>query len=391
MPMLTIFRRHVKGCEHRGAGRKYRRCRCPVWVDGFLGAEEIRESLKTRNWEAAQETIRKWEADGRRGPEPEAEAKITIEQAQGEFLADARARKLREPTLYKYRLLFSRLLDFARDKGLRYIEELDLSRLRAFRASWTGEAGITAQKKLERLRAFFRFAHDGGWTDGNPAAKLKNPKITQPPTLPFAREETVRTLAACDFYPDNYGRTGQENARRLRALVLLLRYSGLRIRDAVTLPREHVAGNKLFLYTAKTGVPVWCPLPQFVIDALDLCPGAARYFFWSGESKPKSAVGDWQRSLRKLFALAGVPGGHAHRFRDTFAVELLLAGVPLERVSMLLGHASVKVTEKHYAPWVLARQEQLEADVRRTWGEDATLLPQTKGTPEVHGKRQAPN
>lgn len=36
--------------------------------------------------------------------------------------------------------------------------------------------------------------------------------------------------------------------------------------------------------------------------------------------------------LKKIFNLAKVPNGHAHRFRDTFAVELLLAGVPLERV-----------------------------------------------------------
>jgi integrase len=64
----------------------------------------------------------------------------------------------------------------------------------------------------------------------------------------------------------------------------------------------------------------------------------------------ESAVGDWQRSLVKLFRPAGVKNGHAHRFRDTFAVELLLAGVPLERVSMLLGHQSVKITERHYAP-----------------------------------------
>ena len=33
----------------------------------------------------------------------------------------------------------------------------------------------------------------------------------------------------------------------------------------------------------------------------------------------------------------------------------------------VLGHSSVKITEKHYAPWVKGRQEQLEADVRRTW------------------------
>ena len=41
----------------------------------------------------------------------------------------------------------------------------------------------------------------------------------------------------------------------------------------------------------------------------------------------------------------------------------------MERVSILLGHQSVRITEKHYAPRVRARQEQLEADVRRTWTE----------------------
>jgi hypothetical protein len=38
----------------------------------------------------------------------------------------------------------------------------------------------------------------------------------------------------------------------------------------------------------------------------------------------------------------------------------------------------VRITEKHYAPWVKARQEQLEADVRRTWPEENLQQ-------EVHG------
>jgi integrase/recombinase XerD len=37
----------------------------------------------------------------------------------------------------------------------------------------------------------------------------------------------------------------------------------------------------------------------------------------------------------------------------------------MERVSVLLGHSSIKLTEKDYARWVRARQEQLEVDVRR--------------------------
>jgi integrase/recombinase XerD len=48
----------------------------------------------------------------------------------------------------------------------------------------------------------------------------------------------------------------------------------------------------------------------------------------------------------------GLSNAVSHRLRDTFAVELLLAGVPIERVSILLGHQSVSVTEKHYNPWV---------------------------------------
>ena len=71
--------------------------------------------------------------------------------------------------------------------------------------------------------------------------------------------------------------------------------------------------------------------------------------------------------------------------------NFLLAGVPLERVSMLLGHRSVSVTERHYAPWVRSRQEQLERDVKRTWSEDPIAFASTKGTPEVHGAREAVN
>ena len=69
-----------------------------------------------------------------------------------------------------------------------------------------------------------------------------------------------------------------------------------------------------------------------------------------------------------------------------FAVELLLAGVPIERVSVLLGHQSVRITEKHYAPWVRSRQEQLEADLARAWSRDPLVLSQgevhTRGTLE---------
>ena len=114
-----------------------------------------------------------------------------------------------------------------------------------------------------------------------------------------------------------------------------------------------------------------------------------RYFFWTGKSKLNNAIGKWQRRLKRLFELAGVEGGHAHRFRDTFSTALLQAGVPLDRVSVLLGHRSVSVTEKHHAAWVRERQDQLESDLQKAWSEDPIALLQ--GTPEVHGEAERPN
>jgi integrase/recombinase XerD len=249
--MLTVYGRHLKTCDHRGEGkdkgRDYRRCKCPVWVDGLLGGRDLRQSLKTRDFQKATEIVREWETKGTVEEEKQ-DAPVTIEHACAEFLRDARARELREPTLYKYRLLFRRLQDFAGQQGVRYVAELNLDNVRAFRAGWA-DHNLAAMKKLERLRAFFRFCNDGNWIADNPAKKLKNPKITDSPTMPFSQHQVISTISACHEYPD------RANAPRVRALVLLLRYSGLRIRDAVTLGRERIRDGKLFLYTLKLGRP----------------------------------------------------------------------------------------------------------------------------------------
>jgi integrase len=110
-----------------------------------------------------------------------------------------------------------------------------------------------------------------------------------------------------------------------------------------------------------------------------------KHLFWAGTGKLEVIVGSWQKRLRKLFRLAGVRDGHAH------TVELLLAGVPLERVSILLGHQSVRVTERYYAAWTDSRQRQVEADLKRAWEHDPIVLLQAKAINELRGKSEAVN
>jgi integrase len=365
------------------------------------------------------------EARGVVTPTLELPTSIPIEQATKAYIADAEARQLNERTIYKYKLLFRQLAAFAKDRGFRFLEELDTPALRAFRASWK-DANLAALKKLERMRSFMRFAQENRWISGNPLVGIKSPKVTMRPTLPFDRDEMIAILEQAQKNIAAVQSHGRNNARRLHALILLLRYSGLRIGDAVSCSVDRLVDGKLRLYTQKTGTHVHCPLPDFVVRELDAIPKMSeRYWFWTGNGKLQTAVGDWQGRLAALFTgdhvskrksrpkqmelpgmkpaesaesrpKAKVKDGHAHRFRDTFAVELLLAGVPLERVSILLGHQSVKITEKHYSPWIRERQEQAEADVRRTWSQDPIALmmepvPAAMGTYRAHGKKQPIN
>ena len=384
--MLTTYRRHRKDCEHRDEGRKYRRCRCPIWVDGFLDGHEIRKTLDTRDWEQAQDMIREWEAAGEL-PAGDGREPVTIERAKKEFLADGDARKLRNSTLDRYRILFRQLDSFAVKEGIRFLKELDTPTLNRFRASWKGDSGLAHLKKLERLRSFFKFTQANGYLKQNPAAAIRNPKIRPNPTLPFSQEEMLALLTEAAKKIDEVRPEAKNRWRRARALLLFLRYTGLRISDAVGCAADRLQGGKLFLYTQKTGQHVYCPLPAFVLTELEAVPKVSeRYWFWTGQGSVETARKKWSEALADLFGLAKVKDGHAHRFRDTFAVELLKAGTPIERVSIFLGHSSVRITEKHYNPWNRARQEQAEADVTRSWATDPLVLLETKGTPEVHGK-----
>jgi integrase/recombinase XerD len=354
----------------------------------MLAGVEVRESLKMRDWQRAQEHVRDWEAREQRPVEVAAK---TIEGAWKEFLADLEARQLADATVRKYKLLNRQMEAHAKTAGLRFLTEFDLSDVSAFRAGWK-DGPRSSAKKLERLRAFFRFGMKRKWTTENPAGELKAPRITLCPTLPYTREEMVKILAATDKYLNEMPSHGKENGRRIRALVLLLRYSGMRISDAVNLRASQIKGNRLFLYTQKTSVPVNAILPEFVVKALEATPKFNdECYFWSGVGKLDSSVRSWQTRLRRLFELAEVSDAHPHRFRDTYAVELLLVGVPIERVSALLGHRSVRITEVHYAPWVRSRQDQLEADLVNAWNRDPFLLLQAKGTREVHGKTRRIN
>jgi len=87
----------------------------------------------------------------------------------------------------------------------------------------------------------------------------------------------------------------------------------------------------------------------------------AKNYFWCGESRGERL---WEKRLKERSCKPASPSLPAMLCRIVFKtrspVELLLAGVPIERVSVLLGHQTVRITEKHYNPRVRSRHAQLE-------------------------------
>ena len=399
--MLSVYTRHHPDCKNAG-DKTWRRCSCPKWIWGSLNGKFIRQSARTHRWEEAEElrrqlsevllpasrpaakpdlavdapVPRREDSNSERPQKP----RVTVETAVEAYLVDATSRGVAPATQTKLTTIFRKqFLSWTRSQGLAYLDEIDLDALLNFRSTWS-DAALAKQKKQSRLIGFFWACVRRRYLQENPALGLGKIKVVQIPTDYFPPEEFDRIIDTTYRVCDNRGGfiDTDSNRTRLRTMTLLMRWSGLRIRDAITLERHRIHGDSLLLYQAKTGTPVYVPLPPFVVEALENLPAGPkpnlRYFFWSGNGDPKSAVANWQRSYRRLFKLADIRTAdgkvkrcHPHMFRDTFAVEMLLAGVPIDQVSLLLGHASVKITEKSYSPFVKARQVQLQESVRNAW------------------------
>lgn len=249
--------------------------------------------------------------------------------------------------------------------------DVNIESLLEYRGTWKAlyPSSATQQQVQTRLRRFLRFCFDNGWITKLP--KLSPIKVDEPPTLPLSKEEYEALLAKIpEVFKD------ESKIKRVRALIQLMRHSGLAIRDAVTLARAEIQHDKkkgwyrVTTSRQKTGTHVSVLLPADVAnEILTVTNNNPRYLFWTGNGLETSVVTGWQHDLRALFRAVFGKTTHftPHCLRDTFAVECLSAGIPLEEVSKLLGHSSVKTTEKSYSPWVVMRQDRLDSLVAASW------------------------
>ena len=375
-PVITIFVRHTEGCKY--AGEEFsRRCNCKKHLRWTQEGTQHRRATGARSWAEAEEVKRRVEdqLSGRAVlPEPETKGK-EIQTAVGLFIADKRVQGVSKGVLGKYTRELARLRAYMNGEGVYVVQGITRELLTGYAETWEGlyPSSNTRAKVRERHKGFLRYCYEAKWLERVP--QLPKIKVQETPTLPLTPGQYAKLLDSVNGVVSE-----PETRARVHALFQLMRYSGLAIGDALTLPREALIDDtRQGLYRVrtarqKTGTDVSVPVPDDVaaeLLAVHAKNGNPAFIFWSGEGEADSIAKNYSKYYVALcFKAAGLHGESfmvSHRLRDTFAVDLLESGVPIEEVSKALGHESIKTTERHYAKWVKARQDRLDDLVVGTW------------------------
>ena len=385
---MILYKRHKQDCRYRAGNGKDRnqahRCKCSVWVEWNANGKQNRHPLRdaagqpTSSWSEADKLAgHNTETTGNPAVAPKGADAVTLEKAIKLFLESKQGEDLSHNTIVKHKLTLNRLQEYCDGEGISLLADVTLPVLTSWRAGWTYKAPIAKRNNQERVRAFFRFCLDGELISKNPAVKLSkiqvkdNEAVNANPLEPEQYETLVKTV---DLVPEI---TAAQTVR-VKVLMQLQRWSGLALVDAVCLSKDELvqagAGYRVATDRRKTGTHISNVIPAWLgKELLTVKNGNPEYFFWTGTSTPKSAVSYFDKLYRKVFEKAKIPtdGKLSHRFRHTFAVELLKAEVDIRKVSKALGHSSVTITEKYYAKWNKAQQDLLDADLTGAWGKSS--------------------
>lgn len=156
----------------------------------------------------------------------------------------------------------------------------------------------------------------------------------------FTRSEVEALLRQ----PSKRSATGIRNY----AIMFLMWKAGLRSSEICNLKPGHVQWEQrqVVVYKGKGGKNRVVPVKEGTLDRLRLWQArrpASPWFFCTLQGR-KLDDSYLRHMMRRYGEAAGVANAHPHRFRHTFAMDLLRAGLDIVQVQHLLGHAQLATT-----------------------------------------------
>lgn len=286
--------------------------------------------------------------------------------------------KMRDSTRIRYEQTCKAFGEFLKNRAIVYLDEITRAVIEDFKA-WQlmrvtkrnfsrGGRGVVLDTAI--LHRIFSYAIEFELIEKNPVRLDGRPgDSAEHGAQPFKATDLMRL---------------REAAGRDLLAFLLLRWTGLRGSDAVGLQWGEIdwETREINRLTQKRRKRVILPIHQELFFALEVARDGRnpqpedRVLLSPETNRPLTRP----RLYRRMIALgrrAEVLDAHPHRFRDSFAVDLLSRGASPYDVAKLLGD-TVDTIEKHYAPFVRELRERARRILETGEGLEITATQQTQ-------------
>jgi site-specific recombinase XerD len=363
-------------------------CDCVIYaydpdylIEWHTKGSNPRITTRLRDWKDAEALARNLEATTKdtavHGP--------TLADCIANY-GDYRAAEISESTKREYRLTFDALQAFAASRNVVFIREADANFFKDFKTYGLGNGEISESTKkirFAKVRAFLGEAYDRKWIVediGHQIRKVRFNLSEVEQTQPYTETEVQKIMEVAGTVNGSSEGYGKVPAT-FRLLCELMNTTGMRVSDAIAFDPTKLTpcanpGLWLYQYYPAKHIRTHAPkLSQVYITSR--LKAAIEGCMWMSASLPFSPepLNEINRAIlgkqvtRRLSNVIGPKAGvsecRAHRFRDSFAVRMILGGLGVENVSKLLNHSKVQITVDYYLPWIKQRQTMLEDSFAR--------------------------
>jgi integrase/recombinase XerD len=208
------------------------------------------------------------------------------------------------------------------------------------------QSQVTINKCIQRLRKPIKEALGEGYLEKDPFAQHKPGRVRK--EVIFLSTDELKLLEDHHFT--------QPRLQLVKDLFIFCCYTGLAYHEMSNLKKEHVIlgfdGNEwIQMKREKTDKMISVPLLPKAKAILE------KYDEVSNHALPKFSNQKINSYLKEIAGIVGVNKSISHHMaRKTFASTVLLYNdVPMEIVSELLGHSSMKITQRYYGKVVQKR------------------------------------
>lgn len=268
---------------------------------------------------------------------------MTLIDAHAKFIENLRSSGKAGATVVAYGKDIEQLVDFVSKLGKLQVEEISSDDINEFKEVLSKQryTGKSISRKINSIKAFFRFLIAGDVLKQNPAEVVAHPKFDQAPPRILSRIEYRALRDAC------------RGDARVAAIVEVLLQTGMRISELANLGLTDVDfdRNIIFIKAQDSRTARKVPMNKSAKTALSsyiqVRPRAREKGIFLTKTCRPFLVRNIRTAIDRYFRLAGIKGAKVNDLRHTFIVEQLKAGTPLVYVSQLVGHKRITTTEKY--------------------------------------------